>query len=125
MLLEVGLWTRPHWQELCGMGESWALQQMCLRMNLEGEGPARCCPIPRREKSLCRTWSFVSCGCSFVAEASFADEETAPHIAWFTQSTIVNYQRMLKGGIEGWVKGSLSDDEVSPVVAVHNSKIWR
>ncbi|KAJ9606851.1 hypothetical protein H2200_008861 [Cladophialophora chaetospira] len=48
------------------------------------------------------------------------------HIAWFTQSTIENYQRLLKEGIEGWVNGTLqnSEDEVNKVVVVHNGRIW-
>ena len=54
-----------------------------------------------------------------------ANSETAPHIAWFTQSTIANYQRMLKEGVESYVKGTLGEDQVNPVVAVHNGKIWR
>ena len=50
----------------------------------------------------------------------------ASHVAWFTQSTIENYQRLLKEGIEGWVNGSLqqSEDKVHKVVVVHNGQIW-
>ncbi|OQU98481.1 D-isomer specific 2-hydroxyacid dehydrogenase, NAD binding domain-containing protein [Cladophialophora immunda] len=48
------------------------------------------------------------------------------HIAWFTQSTIQNYQRLLKEGIEGWVAGTLQEaaDKVHKVVVVHNGRIW-
>ncbi|OAP60886.1 hypothetical protein AYL99_05888 [Fonsecaea erecta] len=48
------------------------------------------------------------------------------HIAWFTQSTIQNYQRLLKEGIEGWVNGTLQEsaDKVHKVVVVHNGRIW-
>ncbi|OAL32784.1 hypothetical protein AYO20_07740 [Fonsecaea nubica] len=48
------------------------------------------------------------------------------HIAWFTQSTIQNYQRLLKEGIEGWVNGTLQEsaDKVHRVVVVHNGRIW-
>lgn len=48
------------------------------------------------------------------------------HVAWFTQSTIVNYRRLLKEGIEGWVAGTLqqSDASVHKAVVVHNGKIW-
>lgn len=51
----------------------------------------------------------------------------APHIAWFTQSTIKNYQRLLKEGIEGWVAGTLQEtpDRVKKVVVVHGGKVWR
>jgi len=50
----------------------------------------------------------------------------ASHIAWFTQSTIQNYQRLLKEGIEGWVNGTLQEtaDKVHKVVVVHNGRIW-
>lgn len=48
------------------------------------------------------------------------------HIAWFSQSTIANYQRLLKEGVEGWVGGTLqkSEDEAHVAVVVHNGKIW-
>ncbi|KAK4944185.1 hypothetical protein LTR10_016298 [Elasticomyces elasticus] len=48
------------------------------------------------------------------------------HIAWFTQTTIQTYQRLLKEGIEGWVSGTLqqSENKVQDVVVVHNGKIW-
>ncbi|KAK5217961.1 hypothetical protein LTR99_003353 [Exophiala xenobiotica] len=48
------------------------------------------------------------------------------HIAWFTQTTIETYQRLLKEGVEGWVNGTLqeSDDTVHRVAVVHNGKIW-
>ncbi|KIX04654.1 uncharacterized protein Z518_05524 [Rhinocladiella mackenziei CBS 650.93] len=48
------------------------------------------------------------------------------HVAWFCQSTIENYQRMLKEGIEGWVEGTLQDPdgEVNKVVVVHGGKIY-
>ncbi|EXJ85035.1 hypothetical protein A1O3_05710 [Capronia epimyces CBS 606.96] len=51
----------------------------------------------------------------------------SPHIAWFTQSTIQNYQRLLKEGVEGWVTGTLQQapDKVHTVVVVHGGKIWR
>lgn len=51
--------------------------------------------------------------------------EIAPHIAWFTQSTIANYQQMLKEGIECYVNSTLGEDVVNIVVAVHNGKVWR
>ncbi|KIW95065.1 uncharacterized protein Z519_03647 [Cladophialophora bantiana CBS 173.52] len=48
------------------------------------------------------------------------------HIAWFTQSTIQNYQRLLKEGIEGWVNGTLQEsaEKVHKVVVVHNGRVW-
>ncbi|ETI21946.1 hypothetical protein G647_06016 [Cladophialophora carrionii CBS 160.54] len=48
------------------------------------------------------------------------------HIAWFTQSTIENYQRLLKEGVEGWVNGTLqqAEDKVHKVVVVHNGTVW-
>lgn len=48
------------------------------------------------------------------------------HIAWFTQSTIVRYQQLLKEGIEGWVNGTLreAEDRVHKTVVVHDGKIW-
>ncbi|EXJ59090.1 hypothetical protein A1O7_06521 [Cladophialophora yegresii CBS 114405] len=48
------------------------------------------------------------------------------HIAWFTQSTIKNYQRLLKEGVEGWVNGTLQldEDKVHKVVVVHNGTVW-
>jgi hypothetical protein len=50
----------------------------------------------------------------------------ASHIAWFTQTTIETYQRLLKEGVEGWANGTLqeSDDRVHRVAVVHNGKIW-
>jgi hypothetical protein len=50
----------------------------------------------------------------------------ASHIAWYNQSTIQNYQRLLKEGIEGWVHGTLqSGDTVHNVAVVHAGKIWK
>ena len=48
------------------------------------------------------------------------------HIAWFSQSTIANYQRLLKEGVEGWVSGTLqqAEDKAHVAVVVHNGKIW-
>lgn len=48
------------------------------------------------------------------------------HIAWFSQSTIANYQRLLKEGVEGWAAGTLqeAEDKVHVAVVVHNGKIW-
>ncbi|KIW18760.1 hypothetical protein PV08_03049 [Exophiala spinifera] len=48
------------------------------------------------------------------------------HIAWFTQTTIETYRRLLKEGIEGWASGTLqeSPDKVNKVVVVHNGKVW-
>ncbi|KEF56232.1 uncharacterized protein A1O9_07813 [Exophiala aquamarina CBS 119918] len=48
------------------------------------------------------------------------------HIAWFSQSTIANYQRLLKEGVEGWAAGTLqeTEDKVHVAVVVHNGKIW-
>ncbi|RVX71639.1 hypothetical protein B0A52_03823 [Exophiala mesophila] len=48
------------------------------------------------------------------------------HIAWFTQSTIVRYQELLKQGIEGWVNGTLreAEDKVDKTVVVHQGRIW-
>ena len=50
----------------------------------------------------------------------------ASHLAWFTQSTIKNYRRLLKEGVEGWVNGTLqsSEDKVNKVVVVHNGRVW-
>lgn len=52
----------------------------------------------------------------------------ASHIAWFAQSTIKNYQRLMKEGIEGWVAGTLQDpaepDRINKVAVVHNGRIW-
>ncbi|KAL2423403.1 hypothetical protein ABEF95_008196 [Exophiala dermatitidis] len=47
----------------------------------------------------------------------------SPHIAWYTQSTIENYKRLLKQGIEGWVAGTLQQDpdKVDEVVVVHGA----
>jgi phosphoglycerate dehydrogenase-like enzyme len=48
------------------------------------------------------------------------------HVAWFSQSTIAKYQRLLKEGIEGWAAGTLQENEekVHVAVVVHNGKIW-
>jgi phosphoglycerate dehydrogenase-like enzyme len=49
----------------------------------------------------------------------------APHIAWFTQSTIVNYQQMLKDGVEKWVDGTLEEGgTINPIVRVHEGKVY-
>lgn len=50
----------------------------------------------------------------------------AAHIAWYTQSTIQNYQRLLKQGIEGWAAGTLqeAEDKVHKVVVVHAGRVW-
>jgi glycerate dehydrogenase len=48
------------------------------------------------------------------------------HIAWFTQGTIRNYQRLLKQGIEGWVAGTLERDDggLHESVVVHGGKVY-
>jgi hypothetical protein len=49
----------------------------------------------------------------------------APHIAWFTQTTIVNYQRMLKDGVEKWANGTLEEGgTINPVVRIHAGKVY-
>ena len=50
----------------------------------------------------------------------------SPHMAWFTQSTIANYQKMLKEGAERWVKGTMEQDgKINPIAIVHDGKVWR
>ncbi|EXJ85946.1 hypothetical protein A1O1_06315 [Capronia coronata CBS 617.96] len=60
-------------------------------------------------------------------ESAVPNLTISSHIAWYTQSTIKNYQRLLKEGIEGWVAGSLQEtpDQVNKVVVVHGGRIWR
>ena len=50
----------------------------------------------------------------------------SPHLAWFTQTTIKNYQKMLKDGAERWVDGSLEKDgKIDPIVVTHRELVWR
>ena len=66
-----------------------------------------------------------------IADKMNGDEDVpnliiSPHIAWFAQSTIANYQKMLKEGAERWVAGTMEDNgRTNPVAVVHNGKIWR
>jgi phosphoglycerate dehydrogenase-like enzyme len=52
------------------------------------------------------------------------------HIAWFTQSTIENYQRLLKDGVEGFVEGrhlrrdAEENEVVDSHVVVHQGRVW-
>ena len=59
-------------------------------------------------------------------EAPVPNLTVTSHIAWYTQSTIVKYQQLLKEGVEGWANGTLqeTEDKVHKAVVVHNGKIW-
>ena len=47
------------------------------------------------------------------------------HVAWFSEKTIENLQRLLKTGVEGWVNGRCDEESVKACVVVHDGKIWK
>jgi len=61
-----------------------------------------------------------------VAEQPIPNLIISPHIAWFTQDTIANYQQLLKEGVENWANGTLEKDgDINRTVCVHDGKIYR
>ncbi|RMZ80947.1 hypothetical protein DV738_g2444, partial [Chaetothyriales sp. CBS 135597] len=66
-----------------------------------------------------------------LADKTKGEEEVpnlivSPHVAWFTQGTIKNYQRMIKEAAERWVEGTLeAGGKINPTVVVHNGTVWR
>ncbi|KAH8738299.1 D-isomer specific 2-hydroxyacid dehydrogenase [Ilyonectria robusta] len=47
------------------------------------------------------------------------------HLAWFSQKTVENLDRLLKLGIEGFVLDTLLDPSSKPTVMVHKGEIFR
>lgn len=47
------------------------------------------------------------------------------HLAWFSQTTIDNLYRMLKEGVEGFVAGSILDDQTKRLVVTHQGQIFK
>lgn len=92
----------------------------------EPSGPGVSPLLPDTSKGEPPIPNLVVCKYTRPLQSQCSNMPAAPHIAWFTQVTIANYQQMLKTGVEKWAAGALiENDEVNPVVCVHQGKIYR
>ena len=108
--------------------EGWIAGAATDVLEKEPGGPGTSALLPDLSKGEEKVPNLTICKSFSVPVPSMflTSPRSAAHIAWFSQSTIENYQRLLKEGIEGWAAGSLqlSEDKVNKTVVVHNGRIW-